>query len=300
MKKFLALTLSTLVMTPLVCAEGDKKQTNLQNDADCKSGIHHFVDRNSELKSSKISAEGDKYQNFYNNVNLKKGLPDLGDHGFISRVIYILYAFKGVRLSMYNEPNVKDNQIRAVGYLFGIINGINSYNPKNIALAYCTLDPKGNTKKRNKSDINEAFIKIMIKYLGNIPEVCVNINEGEKFTDLYDYLNQKKISTPSSDEFLVSIDRRDVSGKIVPCLSNLQIKNILKFNDKSTGREYNLSYVSSWERKQPDDENVLVSYLRNENGEWCVCRGENIKKVSEDEVARIASISGWNLVYSRV
>ena len=88
--------------------------------------------------------------NINNFVNLKKGLPDLGDHGFISRVIYILYAFKGVRLSMYNEPNVKDNQIRAVGYLFGIINGINSYNPKNIALAYCTLDPKGNTKKRNK------------------------------------------------------------------------------------------------------------------------------------------------------
>lgn len=287
-------------MSLLVCAKGDKKQANPQNDMNRKSHIYRFVDRDSNFIGSKISSEGKKVQNFYDNVNLKKGLPDLGDHGFISRIIYILYAFKGVRLSMYNEPNVKDSQIRAVGYLFGIINGMNSHNSKSIASAYCILDPKGNTKRRNKSDINKAFIKIMKRYLGSIPEVCVNINEGEKFTSLYNYLNEKKVNAPSLDEFLVSVDRRDVSGEIVPCLFNPQMENVLKFNDKSTGREYNLSYVSSWERKQPEEENVLVSYVRNENGEWCVCRGENIEKVSESEVARIASVSGWNLVYSRV
>ncbi len=292
-KRILAGTLTMMSFLPVVSAvkSGGKGYSNYSVGVKGQFYQYESTAQVPEIWKSSYARDALVYSPF------KRSLPDLGDHGFIRRLVYRLYSLKGVKNGIYADLKTKNSKVKALRDLFEIIEGRKVYDNAVIASAYSKLDSEGKTLKYNTDSLNKFFCKVVSKYLKSSAVLDVVVQESEPLFDFNGYLLRNGFEN-SEESLIFNVYRKNLFGMCVRSLSGLALCNFYELTDKS-GNKYELSYFSSLSKEEPYESEALVHYIKQDDGNWYKYGHGYVQKVAVLEVVSKSACSGFDFIYNK-
>ena len=287
-KRIMVWTLMMMSFFPSVSALKD----NNEDDSNSSANVNEQMCRSKS--TSPVSGTGD----ISVDSPFKRSLPDLGDHGFIRRLVYRLYSIKGVKNGIYADLKTKDSKIKALRDLFEMIEGRKAYDNEVIASAYSKLDHKGGTLKYNTDSLNKIFCKVVSKYLKNSEVLDVMVSESEPLVHFNEYFLRNEFENSEKESLIFNVYRLNLIGRCVKSSRGSALCNFYELTDKN-GNKYELSYFSSFSKDEPVESEALVHYIKQEDGNWYKYGHGYVKKVTFIEIILKGAYSGFDFIYNK-